>query len=294
MSFINAKLEYFKVSGGVDLYFQRWMPESPKAILIFVHGLSEHVGRYNAFRRFFNSKDYGVCLYDMRGHGKSGGRKTHVNKFYEYLYDLAEFIEFVRKTSPNAPIFLVGHSLGGQIILNFVVKYAKAIRGAVVLSPNIRISLTLPKWKTRIGEIGAKWFPTIRIKNNIDPATLTHDANIVEKYKNDENIRKDITLRCGYEIVKNTELVMALASRIHVPIMLLHGGSDTLCDPDATRKFFMRVSVPSKRLKIYPGLYHELLNEVERDQVLMDMETWVEQQLDVEYRLAGSGGRKGE
>lgn len=293
MSLINATLQYFKVSDGLQLYYHKWMPENPKAIIVFVHGLTDHVGRYGAFTQYFATRNYGVCLFDMRGHGKSGGRKTHVNRFYDYLYDLSQFIEFIRKSSPQAPIFLVGHSFGGQIVLNFVVRYAKGIRGVVALSPVVAMNLDIPKWKLKLGIMGAKWFPILRVGHEIDPSVLSTDTAVVENYKNDPNIAKDITLKCGYEILKNTELVMALASRIYLPIMLMHGGSDKICDPEATKKFYMRVPVFNKQLKIYPGLYHELLNEKDKWEVFQDMENWFEQQLDVEFKLAGAGGRKG-
>jgi len=288
MSLINAKLQYFSPKKGLNLYYQKWMPENPKAILIFVHGLSEHVGRYNTFTNYFTVRNYGVCMYDMRGHGKSTGRRTHVNRFYDYLYDLSQFIEFIKKESPNAPIFLVGHSLGGQIVLNFIVKFSKGVRGVVVLSPNIEHKLDLPKWKIRLGTLGAKWFPIIRVGNDIDPSCLTHDQKIVDSYANDDSIPKDLTLRCGYEIMKNSELVMALAARVHLPILLMHGGQDKLCDAEATKKFYMRVPVYSKRLKIYPNLYHELLNEREKGQILHDIDVWLEEQLAMEGRIAGS------
>ena len=293
MNVVNAKLQYFKVSDGLQLYYHKWMPENPKAILIFVHGLGEHIGRYNPFTQYFVTRNYGVCLFDMRGHGQSGGRRTHVNRFYDYLYDLSQFIEFIRKSSPQAPIFLVGHSFGGQVVLNFIVRYAKGIRGVVALSPVIGIKLDIPKWKMKLGTMGAKWFPILRVGHTIDPLDLSRDQKIVENYRDDPNISKDITLKCGLEILRNTELVMALASRIYLPVLFMHGGSDKICDPEATKKFYMRVPVYNKELQIYPGMLHELLNEKDKGQVFVDMENWFENQLNVEFKLAGAGGRRG-
>lgn len=292
MSVINATLQYLKISDGASLYYQKWMPVHPKAIIVFAHGLTDHVGRYGSFTRYFATRGYGVCLYDLRGHGKSGGRRTHVNRFYDYLYDLSQFLGFVKSNSPAAPIFLAGHSFGGQIVLNFIIRYAKEIRGVVALSPSIEMKLDIPSWKIRLGKFGAKWFPILRVGYNLDPNLLSHDKRVIEEYQQDPNVSRDITLRCGLEILKNTELVMALAGRIHLPILLMHGGSDKICDPEATKKFYMRVPVYNKQLKIYPGLYHELLNEEGRNQVFADMETWFENQLDIEFRLAGAGGRK--
>lgn len=293
MSLVNATLQYFKVSDGTKLYYQRWMPVSPKAIIVFVHGLADHVGRYGSFTNYFATRGYGVCLFDMRGHGQSGGRRTHVSHFSDYLYDLSQFIEFIKKSSPAVPLFLVGHSFGGQIVLNFVVRYAKGIRGVVALSPCISIKVEIPKWKIKLGKMAAKWLPVIRMKNDINPELLSHDRAVVDGYINDINVSKDITLRLGHEIMKNAELVMAMASRIHVPALMMHGSSDEICDSEATRKFYMRIPVYNKELKIYPGLYHELLNETDKYNVFTDINAWFEKQLYDELRLAGNAGRKG-
>lgn len=293
MSIVNASLQYLKVSDGAKLYYQKWMPEDPKAIIVFVHGLADHVGRYEPFTRYFSLRGYGVALFDMRGHGRSGGRKTHINRFYDYIYDLSQFVSFVKKNSPDVPVFLVGHSFGGQIVLNFTVRYSKDLRGIVALSPNIGVKLDMPEWKFKIAKVAVKCLPRYRIASNVNMNNLSHDENIVNSYRNDPNIPKDLTLKCGLEILKNSELVMALASRIHLPTLLMHGDSDNICDVEATKKFYMRVPGSSKQLKVYHGLYHELLNENGKERVFGDMEAWFEEQLDIEYRLAGSGGRKG-
>lgn len=293
MNLVNATLQYFKVSDGTRLYYQKWMPPHPKAIIIFVHGLADHVGRYNCLINYFARRGFGICMFDLRGHGRSDGRRTHIDHFSDYLYDISQFIEFIKKGSPHAPIFLMGHSFGGQLVLNFVVKYSKALRGIVVLSPCIDIKVNIPKWKVRLGEWGSRWFPTFRVKNNIDPRLLSHDEGIVNEYVNDKNVRKDITLRCGYEIMKNAELVMAIASRIHLPVMMMHGSEDGICGVDATKKFFARIPVANKQLKIYHGYYHELLNESVRDDILKEIELWIEGQLDAELKLAGVAGRRG-
>lgn len=294
MSVVNVKLEYFKVSDGLRLYYHRWMPEEPKAIIVFVHGLTDHVGRYEPFTRYFTERGYGVCLFDMRGHGKSEGRRAHVARFHDYLYDLSQFVEFIKKSSPSAPIFLVGHSFGGQVVLNFVVRYAKGIRGVVALSPNVEMKINIPRWKLKLGAFGAKWFPILRVGCRVVPETLSHDQAVVEKYATDPNVVRDITLRCGQEIMKNSELVMALASRINLPLLLMHGGDDKICDAEAAKKFYMRVPANNKQIKIYPGLYHELLNERDKYQVYADMESWFEGQLDIEFRMARASGRKGD
>lgn len=286
MSIVNATLQYMKTSDGQRLYYQKWMPEDPKAIIIFVHGLSEHSGRYEAFTRFFVANNYGVCLFDLRGHGKSDGRRTHINRFYDYLYDTSQFIEFIKKRSPQAPIFLVGHSMGGQIVLNFIVRYSKGVRGIVVLSPHIESMTQIPSWKWKAGKMLASCLPSIRVRSKVNPEDLSHDQKVVENYKTDPNVTRDITLRLGYEIKNNAELVMAMAGRIHLPVLMMHGSADKICSPDATKRFFMRVPVYNKELKIYSGMYHELLNDTDKYQVMKDMEKWLDEQCATDVGIA--------
>lgn len=294
MSFINASLQYMKASDGVALYYQKWIPEHPKGIIVFIHGLADHSGRYNKFTQYFAHKGWGVALFDLRGHGQSGGKRTHINRFYDNLYDMAQFIEFVRRGNEDVPMYLAGHSFGGQLVLNFVVKYAKSIRGVIALSPHIVMKLDIPEWKLKLGKHLVKLFPTYRLKCNVAPEDLSHDTDVVERYRTDPNIGRTITLRCGLEIMKNAELVMALAGRLHLPTLLMHGSEDKICDVDATKKFFMRIPVYNKELKIYQGYYHELLNESGCENVFKDIESWLDAQVEAENRIASSRNKRGE
>lgn len=268
-----------KTRDGNRLYYQKWIPEDPKAIIVFVHGLTGHVGRYSHFSKYFTKRRYGVCMFDLRGHGKSTGRMTHIKSFDEYVDDTAEVLEFVRFSLPEVPIFLVGHSMGGQIILNYIVRHSNGIRGVVTLSPNIEAKVDMPEWKVRLGKLGAKYLPILRVSCNVDPEALTHDRKVIDGYLADLNIRRDVTLKCGLEILKNSELMMAMAPRVHTPILMMHGSDDKICDPEKTKKFFMGIPGYNKTLKLYPGLYHELLNETEKDRIFADIETWVASEL---------------
>lgn len=290
---IEAALTYFNLNDGTPIYYQKYMPESPRAIIIFLHGFGDHVARYGSFTRYFVTRGYGVCLFDYRGHGRSGGRRTHVNKFYDYLYDISQFIEFIKSNSPDAPILLAGHGFGGQLAINFVVKYSKGVRGVILSAPSFGVKMEVPKWKLKLGTFAAKWLPIYRVPTNIDPAKLSDDPKIAEEYAKDPYIVRDISVRCGYEIYKNMELLMAMASRIHLPILLLHGSADRMTDPEATKRFFMRLPAINKKLKVYQGGGHEIFNDRDKNEAFQDISTWLEEQLNVEFKLAGAYGRRG-
>lgn len=283
---MDATLTFFSPTEGVRLYYEWWMPVRPKAILVVVHGLGDHAGRYGPLIRYFGQREYGVAIYDQRGHGNSSGLRGHIAHFQDLLGDLAAFVQFVKEKYPGVPVFLVGHSFGGQLALNFIVRYAKGLRGILLSSPNVQLAIKVPKWKRMLSEYGHRWFPRMRIRQEIDPVLLSHDPEIVRRYKDDPLVVRRITLQTGMEIVRNLELVMALASRIHLPAFFMHAGEDKICDPEGTRRFFRRIPVARKQLKIYDGFSHELFNEVHGEEVFKDMEHWITDLMAEERALA--------
>ncbi len=285
----TATLSRFVAPDGLPLYFEWWMPQVPKAILVVVHGIGEHSGRYGPFVRHFAPRGFGVALYDQRGHGQSGGRRGHIDHFQDLLSDLAAFIQRTQDAHPGVPIFLVGHSFGGQIALNFVVRYAKGLRGLIVSSPNIVLKMKIARWKRWISNYAERLVPTLLLRQEINAAWLTHDAAVVARYQSDPRIVRSFTVQTAMEILRNQDVVMALASRIHLPALFLHAGDDKVCCPEATRSFFRRVPVARKRLKIYDGFYHEIFNEIDCAQVFCDMEHWLNEQGLDERSHAGSG-----
>lgn len=272
---MDAILSYFSPVPNVRLYYEWWIPAVPKAILVVVHGIGDHSGRYGPLLRYFGERGFGVAIYDQRGHGHSEGPRGHFVHFQDLLGDLASFVQLIKEKYPGVPILMVGHSFGGQVVLNFVVRYSKGVRGIVLSSPNVQLVMKIPKWKLWISERGYRWFPKMTIKQEIDPSNLSHDPEVVQRYHEDPLVVRRITLQAGMGIVRNLDIVMALASRIHLPAFFMHAGEDKLCAPEGTRRFFRRVPVARKQLKIYDGFSHELFNEVGRDEVFHDMEEWI-------------------
>ena len=134
---LDARLKYFATSDKIKLYYELCVPDVPKAIIIFVHGLGDHIGRYPEFAKYLIHNGYGTCFYDQRGHGRSSGRRAHCKSFNDYLRDLSQIADMAHEHYPNVPMFLIGHSFGGQVAINFVARYSKGLRGVILLSPNI-------------------------------------------------------------------------------------------------------------------------------------------------------------
>lgn len=277
MSSANACFSYFPLpQGGLKLYTEFWIPQKPKALIVVVHGLSEHTGRYGPLIKHFYNLGYAVAVYDQRGHGQSEGERGHIASFQDLLSDLAAFLEHVRKRFPDLPLFLLGHSLGGQIALNFVVKYRMGLRGVLVSSPNLQLKMKIPAWKRWFVEKGHQALPKLKMGSEIKPEELSHDMFVVEGYKADPRVIRRYSLQSAWEILHNLDMVMAMAPRIHVPVFFAHAGDDSITDPEGTRQFYRRVPVQRKRMRIYSGFYHELVHEVGKEQVFEDMNKFME------------------
>lgn len=276
---MDAHISQFTTLDGLKLFYQFWVPDAPQAVLILVHGLGDHTGRYGPFVRHFVGRGFAVAMYDQRGHGRSDGDRGHADQFQDYLQDLAQFIQMTRDRFPKLPLFLIGHSFGGQVAINFVVRYAKGLRGVILSSPNVALQLPVPNWKRKVADWAKNSMGRMRLTHSLDSKMLSHDPAVVQEYDNDPLVFHHVTARLGALIMHNLEIIMAMALRIHLPVLFVQAGDDAICSADGTKAFFRRVPIATKQLKIYDGMFHELFNETNRDQVFADVEAWIHEQL---------------
>ncbi len=289
---MDARLQYLTTADNVQLYYELWLPDNPRAVIVFLHGLGDHLGRYADFAQHLLHRGYGMCLYDQRGHGKSSGRRGHCRSLADYLRDLSMIIDMVHETKPASPVFLIGHSFGAQIAINFVAKYSKGLRGLVALSPNIEPIVRVPDWKKKFAIWISNWVPIIKIHARVDPKDFSHDESVVDAARADPLMNWHVTARLGAEILKNTAQMPRLAFQVKVPCLFMQGGDDRITSIEATRKFYHAVLVQNKDFKVYNGLYHELLNEDCKEKIFNDIESWLSNQLVSFKRLADGGGHE--
>lgn len=290
---MHAHISSFTNVEGMKLYAEWWTPCNPTAVLVVVHGISEHSGRYGPMIEHFVRRGFAVAIYDQRGHGKSEGERGVIKSVQDFVSDLGEFIEVTKARYPDLPCFLVGHSFGGQISINYTVRYAKGLAGLLLSSPNIKLKMKIPAWKRWCIDQIYKRAPEYQLKHEIDPKWLSHDQGVVRRYAEDPRIVKRISLHGAREVFRNQEVIMAFASRIHVPCFFMHAGDDRICCPTGTEQFFRRVPVAQKSLRIYEGMYHELFNETARQTVFRDMEQWIDSIVYPEQQSAPRDEHKG-
>lgn len=263
---------------GLSLYYQCWLPATdPKAILLVVHGWAEHSGRYTNLGNYFVPKGYAICALDHRGHGKSEGLRGYVERFSDYLDDLKTFFDIVRSEHGDTKIFLVGHSMGAIIATAYTVavSHQQELAGLIVSGVGVKPGSSISSALIPLARILSLLLPRLGIMV-LDASAISQDKAVVEAYVNDPLVyRGKITCRFGAEMLATLRKLPSEMPEINLPILIMHGTADRLCDPEGSRILYDQVNSKDKALKLYEGFYHEIFNEPGHEQVLADMEAWL-------------------
>jgi len=269
----------FQGFGGLELYYQRWRPEGePKAVLAIVHGFGEHSGRYDNVVNWLVPKGYAIYAFDLRGHGRSPGQRSYINRWAEYREDVRAFLTFVQEQEPGRPLFLMGHSMGGLIVLEYTLHYPEGLQGVIGSGPALAQTGVSPLLMA-LGRFLSRIWPRFTLETNLDATTISRDPAVVEAYVNDPLVHSVATARLGEEMSKAMAWVNDHAADLRVPLLILQGGADRLVSPEASRAFFERVASEDKTFHEYEGYYHEPHNDVGKERPLADLEAWLEEHL---------------
>ncbi len=264
---------------GLELYYQRWRPEGKvKAILAVVHGFGEHSGRYGNVVDWFAPKGYAVYSFDLRGHGRSPGPRGYVNSFAEFREDVKAFLEFIHEQEPGCPVFLLGHSTGGLIVLEYVLHHPEGLVGVVASAPMLAQADVSPLL-VLLSKVLSRVLPRFTLTVGLDTTALSRDAAVVEAYVNDPLVHGLGTPRLGTELIKAYEWTQAHAADLSIPCLIVHGSADRIIPPEGSRVFYENVTFADKERRAYEDYYHEVFNDVGKEQVLADVEAWVERRL---------------
>jgi acylglycerol lipase len=257
------------------LFWQSWRPMTPpRAIFAVAHGFAEHGGRYAAFAARFVERGVAVWALDQWGHGLSGGRRGHVDRFEDHLVDFHAFVVHVRTRSQPRPLFVVGHSLGGLVALRYLARHPGKIAGGIISAPAVGLRVRAARLRGVLARVFSILLPGVTFPIRIDPRRLSRDPAVGRRYGADPLVHRRASARFIVEFARARAALAADAARPRVPLLLLHGTEDHLTDCEATRRLAERLG-PIAELHLYPGLYHELFNEPEREQVFTDIEAWM-------------------
>ena len=267
----------FKGVRDASIYYQCWLPEGEsRAVLLIVHGLAEHSGRYMNVVNHFVPLGYAVYGVDHVGHGKSSGTRVYVERFEDYTDTLKIYFDMVRHWQPEKPVFLVGHSMGGLIGAVYLLDHQAELTGAVLSGPAVKVHDTVSPAFIFVGKLISVLMPKLGLIG-LEAEGVSRDPAVVQAYVNDPLVcRGKVTARLSAELVKAIRRVAAEATKITLPILILQGTADRLVDPKGAQMLYDAVNSVDKTIKIYDGLYHEVYNEPEHGQVLGDVKAWLE------------------
>lgn len=271
---------FFKGVREANIYFQSWLPESePRGVLLIVHGLAEHSGRYGNVVNHFVPLGYAVYGIDHLGHGKSDGTRVYVKRFDDYTNTLKVYFDMIREWQPDKPIFLVGHSMGGLISAVYLLDHQAELAGAVLSGPAVKIPNHVTPAMLFLGKILSALIPRFGLLA-LSADGVSRDPAVVQTYVSDPSVyRGKATARLAAEMLKAMQTINGQAARITLPILIVQGSADKLVNPAGAQMLYEAISSADKEIRIYDGLYHEVFNEPEHDKVLRDVKLWLEAHL---------------
>lgn len=274
----------WKALDGVRLYAQGWEPDGQaKAVVCLIHGLGEHSGRYAYVADFLNREGFSLFAFDLRGHGKSGGPRGGSPSFNAFMEDITLLLEQARRRYPGQPLFLYGHSLGALLALNFALRCKPDLAGVVVTGPGLHTPLTEQKLKIAFAKAMGGILPNQGLSTGLDPNALSRDPEVARAYISDPLVHDRTTLRMAKTTLEAIPWAFEHACDFNLPLLLMQGTADRLTYASGTQEFASRVLQGKCQcdctVKLWEGLYHELHNEPEKEEVLQYMVDWMKDKM---------------
>lgn len=256
----------------MSIYVKTYIVENEEKRVFIVHGINEHSGRYQDFAQFLNKHKISVITYDLRGHGKSGGKPAYIKYFTDHVNDLKEVI--IKHNNPKAKQYLLGHSMGGLIGHLYMIDNP-LVDGYIVSGAPTDYLPDVKPFKF----IGYRWLGFIKMKNNLANDTLSHDKEVEKAYLEDPLVGKYFYIRLvGEMFIRGVKHLNKYIYKNNKPILILHGEDDKIVPKQFSERIYNLIAHDNKQLKIYDKMYHEILNEIEKKQVYNDILRWLNDQ----------------
>lgn len=266
---------------GLQLYLQAWLPESPKAGLLLIHGLGEHSGRYAPLVDWLVAEGIAVFTFDGRGHGRSveGKPDAYFASFRDYLEDIDALFGKVLAYLPGLPAFLYGHSMGGGMAAGYVIRYQPQAAGVILSSPAIKEAENTSKLLIAVSGLISKWLPRLKALK-LDATQISRIPEEVQAYLSDPlNYTQAIPARTAHEVYQLMQVIQADAASFELPVLVVHGTEDGLTNPKGSELFIQKAQSEDKTLRLFPGGYHELIHDHDREELIQTVVDWVKERL---------------
>lgn len=247
--------------------------ESTRANIVFIHGLGEHIGRYTAWAELFRNAGIGFTGVDLPGHGSSDGRRGHIRNYSltDEMMDL--LINHTGSAFAGLPVFLYGHSLGGNIVLDYLLRKSPPVAGAVVTSPWLVLGVQPDRFKLAMASVVKYILPGLTQPSGLNPEHLSRDRDVVDSYISDRLVHDRISVSLFHNAARAADNSLSGSSLLKIPLLLMHGSDDQITSPEGSRKFASGNDLTE--IKIWDGGYHELHNEPFREEVFSYITGWI-------------------
>lgn len=265
-------------TGGGIAHWQAWLPDAARAVVVIVHGLGEHGGRYDHVGRRLAGTGLACYAADHRGHGRSGGARANIGRMSDVVADLADFVRFAEERTPGVPTFVLGHSMGGLIALQYATGDAPELTGLVLTGPLARLDAGSPLLRS-MARMLSTLTPNLGVQA-VPADAVSRDPAVVAAYEADPLVHHGkVPARTGAELLAATRALPQRLPRLRVPVLVVHGTADRLAPPAGAQLVHDTVSSADRTLRLLDGLAHEVLNEPEQDQVLEEIVDWLDEHI---------------
>lgn len=262
-------------TGGTTLYWQSWTPDSPRALIVLVHGMGEHSGRYTHVAEALNAKGFAVHAHDHRGHGHSGGKRSFIDRMDHLVADIGRAFDHARAAVPDGPVIMLGHSMGGLSSALWAEDNRAKLDALALSGPLASLDGVNPATRI-VAKVLSAVVPSLPLIA-VDASALSHDPQVGIDYRADPLIfAGKLPARTVGELASGVEKVRSNASKLTMPLLIQHGELDALASPAGSAELFEMAASDDKTRIVYPGMYHEIFNEVDRAKVLADLADWLE------------------
>jgi len=267
----------FTSSDGLSIYHQAWLPSGdPRAVVMLIHGLGEHSGRYAHVATTLNDAGLAVHALDHRGHGKSDGKRVFVKSYDEFMTDLVQFRSLITAEHPDVPLIVLGHSMGGNLAVGHTLEHQAGITGLALSGAALQVGSDLSPGKLKVFKLIAKIAPGVR-PEGLSAEAISRDPAVVSAYQNDPLVfTGKISAGLGAALIEAMERFPQRYGELTLPLLIMHGTDDQLASVEGSRALEAAAVNAEVTARYYDGLYHEIFNEPEQDEVLADLVSWVD------------------
>lgn len=265
----------WQTENNQKIYAKTWIGNTePKAVVAIVHGLGEHIGRYEHVAKYFVENGFAVIAYDRTGHGKSEGKRGHNTKFHNYLVEIEDMINEANKLHMGKPIFIYGHSMGACLTANYLLKINQDVSGAVLSGGPFKLAFAPPAIKLFAGKILRKIAPGVTLPSELDVTQLSYDKTVIDAYNADPFVHDKISGETAIGMFEASDYALQHASEIKIPLLIMHGKDDGICSVEGS-KTIAEATKANSTLKIWEKMKHEIHNEKEQNKVLQTAVDWI-------------------